>query len=263
MGAAAAKDAHTGSSQGPHSTPSTPVSLSPTPGWLSAGPRGRRVWVLRAWGGSSPGTRTGCCAGAWDSPHWRAEQEGEVWSGWAHCSGVGGRLVGEEDVLPAAPEPPHSGACHTLSCSRMDTLATQGLIAMDWWRDNFWIILAVAIIVVSTGLGLILYCACRQLLRQGKKWEIAKPLEEKRRDDEKMYENVNNEPLVQLPPLPPRGLLFPEHTFPQEPPSQPSSTYSLVNKVRNKKTVSIPSYIEPLDDYDDVEIPANMEKQRF
>ncbi|XP_077749223.1 SLP adapter and CSK-interacting membrane protein isoform X3 [Canis aureus] len=139
----------------------------------------------------------------------------------------------------------------------------EGLIAMDWWRDNFWIILAVAIIVVSTGLGLILYCACRQLLRQGKKWEIAKPLEEKRRDDEKMYENVNNEPLVQLPPLPPRGLLFPEHTFPQEPPSQPSSTYSLVNKVRNKKTVSIPSYIEPLDDYDDVEIPANMEKQRF
>nr|XP_025861458.1 SLP adapter and CSK-interacting membrane protein [Vulpes vulpes] len=139
----------------------------------------------------------------------------------------------------------------------------QGLTAMDWWRDNFWIILAVAIIVVSTGLGLILYCACRQLLRQGKKWEIAKPLEEKRRDDEKMYENVHNEPLVQLPPLPPRGLLFPEHTFPQEPPSQPSSTYSLVNKVRNKKTVSIPSYIEPLDDYDDVEIPANMEKQRF
>ena len=48
-----------------------------------------------------------------------------MWSGWAHCSGVGGRLVGEEDVLPAAPEPPHSGACHTLSCSRMDTLATQ------------------------------------------------------------------------------------------------------------------------------------------
>lgn len=38
---------------------------------------------------------------------------------------------------------------------------------MDWWRDNFWIILAVAIVLVSTSLGLILYCACRQLLRQG------------------------------------------------------------------------------------------------
>lgn len=39
---------------------------------------------------------------------------------------------------------------------------------MDWWRDNFWIVLAVAIILVSSGLGLILYCACRLLLRQGK-----------------------------------------------------------------------------------------------
>lgn len=38
---------------------------------------------------------------------------------------------------------------------------------MDWWRDNFWIILAVAIVIVSVVLGLILYCVCRQLLRQG------------------------------------------------------------------------------------------------
>ncbi|EFB18905.1 hypothetical protein PANDA_019176, partial [Ailuropoda melanoleuca] len=138
----------------------------------------------------------------------------------------------------------------------------QGPTAMDWWRDNFWIILAVAIVLVSTSLGLILYCACRQLLRQGKKWEIAKPWEEKQRDEETMYENVLNESPVQLPPLPPRGLLFPEHTLPQETPSPPPATYSLVNKVRSK-TESIPSYIEPLDDYDDVEIPANMEKQRF
>lgn len=46
---------------------------------------------------------------------------------------------------------------------------------------------------------------------------------------------------------------------PQETPSEPPATYSLVNKVRNKKTVSIPSYIEPDCDYDDVELPANME----
>ncbi|KAF3813454.1 hypothetical protein GH733_018607 [Mirounga leonina] len=125
---------------------------------------------------------------------------------------------------------------------------------MDWWRDNFWIIIAVAIILVSSSLGLILYCVCRQLLGQGKKWEVAKPWVEKQGDEEKMYENVN-ESQVQLPPLPPR--------VPQESPSQPPATYSLVNKVRNKKTASIPSYIEPLDDYDDVEIPANTEKQRF
>lgn len=139
----------------------------------------------------------------------------------------------------------------------------KGPTAMDWWRDNFWIILAVAIILVSSGLGLILYCACRQLLRQGKKWEVATPREDKQRDEEKMYENVLNEPSVQLPPLPPRGVLFPEHTFPQETPSEPPATYSRVNKLRDKKTMSIPSYIEPLDDYDDVEIPIHMEKQRF
>lgn len=38
---------------------------------------------------------------------------------------------------------------------------------MDWWRDKFWIILAAAIITVSVVLGLILYCVCRRLLRQG------------------------------------------------------------------------------------------------
>lgn len=38
---------------------------------------------------------------------------------------------------------------------------------MDWWKDNFWIILAVAIIVVSVVLGLIMCCVCRWLFRQG------------------------------------------------------------------------------------------------
>ncbi|XP_019269282.1 SLP adapter and CSK-interacting membrane protein [Panthera pardus] len=144
----------------------------------------------------------------------------------------------------------------------MDTLATQGPITMDWLRDNFWAVLAVAICIVSVSLALILYCACRQLLRQGKRWDVAKPLGRGQSDEEKTYENVLNESPVQLPPLPPRGLLFPEHTLPQDTPSQPPATYSLVNKVRNK-TLSIPSYIEPLDDYDDVEIPANMEKRHF
>ncbi|XP_029784410.1 SLP adapter and CSK-interacting membrane protein [Suricata suricatta] len=144
----------------------------------------------------------------------------------------------------------------------MDSLATQGPVAMDWWRDNFFIILAAAIVTVSVGLALILYCVCRQLLRQGKKWHVAKP-SSGHRDEEKTYENVLNESPVQLPPLPPRGLLFPEHAPPQDALIQPPATYSLVNKVRNMKTDSIPSYIEPLDDYDDVEIPANMEKRHF
>ncbi|KAL4665452.1 hypothetical protein H8959_020994, partial [Pygathrix nigripes] len=88
---------------------------------------------------------------------------------------------------------------------RSDTFTVQDSTAMSWWRNNFWIILAVAIIVVSVGLGLILYCVCKRQLRQGKKWEIAKPLKNKQADEEKMYENVLNESPVQLPPLPPRN----------------------------------------------------------
>ena len=38
---------------------------------------------------------------------------------------------------------------------------------MDWWKDNFWIILAVAIIFTSMSLGTILFCVCRCLFRQG------------------------------------------------------------------------------------------------
>uniref|UniRef100_F8WHN0 SLP adaptor and CSK interacting membrane protein n=1 Tax=Mus musculus TaxID=10090 RepID=F8WHN0_MOUSE len=38
---------------------------------------------------------------------------------------------------------------------------------MSWWRDNFWIILAMSIIFISLVLGLILYCVCRWQLRQG------------------------------------------------------------------------------------------------
>ncbi|XP_037664295.1 SLP adapter and CSK-interacting membrane protein [Choloepus didactylus] len=134
---------------------------------------------------------------------------------------------------------------------------------MNWWRTNFWIVLAVAIIIVSVGLGLILFCVCRWQLRQGKKWEITKFLKRNQRDEEKMYENVINQSPVQSPPLPPRGWLSAEDASPQETPSQPPAAYSSVNKVRNKKTVSIPSYIEPEGDYDDVEIPKNIINHHF
>ncbi|XP_036125519.1 SLP adapter and CSK-interacting membrane protein [Molossus molossus] len=137
-------------------------------------------------------------------------------------------------------------------------LAGQESTAMDWWRDKFWIILAAAIITVSVVLGLVLYCVCRRLLRQGKKLEIAKPLKQIHKDEEMMYENV----VDQLPPLPPRGLLLQQDAAPKETPSE-SPAYSLVNKDRNMKTVSIPSYIEPECDYDDVEIPADMKKHHF
>ncbi|XP_054431811.1 SLP adapter and CSK-interacting membrane protein isoform X2 [Pteronotus mesoamericanus] len=138
-------------------------------------------------------------------------------------------------------------------------ITTQEPPVMNWWKDNFWIILAVAIIIVSVALGLILYCVCRRLFRQGNKLEIAKPMKQKQKDEEMMYENVTDQSSVQLPPLPPRDFLSQQDASPQETPSAPPATYSLVNKIRNKETVSIPSYIEPECDYDDVEMPAGME----
>ncbi|XP_037000153.2 SLP adapter and CSK-interacting membrane protein isoform X3 [Artibeus jamaicensis] len=146
----------------------------------------------------------------------------------------------------------------------MEMIVFQESTAMDWWKDNFWIILAVAIIIVSLVLGLIMCCVCRWLFRRGsKKLRIAKPLKQKPKDEEIMYENVLDQSSAQLPPLPPRDFLPEQDASPQETESVPPATYSLVNKVRNKETVSIPSYIEPECDYDDVEIPADMENHHF
>ncbi|MXQ96794.1 hypothetical protein E5288_WYG020988 [Bos mutus] len=100
--------------------------------------------------------------------------------------------------------------------------ATQDLNAMDWWKDHFWIILAVAIIFTSVSLGTILFCVCRCLFRPGKKWEISKSLKQKQRDEETMYENVTEQFSVQLPPLPPRDMLSPGVASPQETPSRPT-----------------------------------------
>ncbi|XP_014444538.2 SLP adapter and CSK-interacting membrane protein isoform X1 [Tupaia chinensis] len=144
----------------------------------------------------------------------------------------------------------------------MDGLTAQDS-TMSWWRNNFWIILAVTIIVVSVGLGLIMYCVCRWQLRQGKKWKIVNSLKQNERDEEKMYENVPDQSPDQVPPLPPRGVFLPQVSSPQETLSEPPVTYSLVNKVRKKKIISIPSYIEPEDDYDDVEIPAGTKNHHF
>lgn len=73
-----------------------------------------------------------------------------------------------------------------------------------------------------------------------------------------MYENVRSQLSVELPPLPPRRLVSPGDASPQEATIQLPATYSLVNKDRKKKNVSIPSYFEPEDDYDDVDISTNV-----
>ncbi|XP_005693502.1 PREDICTED: SLP adapter and CSK-interacting membrane protein isoform X1 [Capra hircus] len=142
--------------------------------------------------------------------------------------------------------------------------ATQDPEAMDWLKDHFWIILAVAIIFTSVSLGTILFFVCRCLFRQGNKWEISKSLKQKQRDEETMYENVTEQFSVQLPPLPPRDMLSPEVASPQETPSRPTpAAYSSVHKIRNKKTITAPSYIEPEEDYDDVDVPANTENHHL
>ncbi|XP_060251353.1 SLP adapter and CSK-interacting membrane protein isoform X4 [Ovis aries] len=135
--------------------------------------------------------------------------------------------------------------------------ATQDPEAMDWLKDHFWIILAVAIIFTSVSLGTILFFVCN-------KWEISKSLKQKQRDEETMYENVTEQFSVQLPPLPPRDMLSPEVASPQETPSRPTpAAYSSVHKIRNKKTITVPSYIEPEEDYDDVDVPANTENHHL
>ncbi|XP_068945263.1 SLP adapter and CSK-interacting membrane protein [Petaurus breviceps papuanus] len=124
---------------------------------------------------------------------------------------------------------------------------------MNWWLENFWILLAGAIILVSGTLALVMYCICKRLLRQGRNWKISKSLKHHQKDEEMIYENVTNEPPVCLPPLPPRNILASENTVyaPQEEESQ--QPYSTVMK----KKVSASSYIEPISDYDDVDI-SNM-----
>lgn len=139
----------------------------------------------------------------------------------------------------------------------MYILEVQDSTAMHQLWRNFWIILAVSISIVSLSLSLILYCICRWLIRRGNKLEISNNLKRNQRDEENMYENVGNQSPVQLPPLPPRPLLSSEDASPQEAISQ------LPAIVKKKKIASIPSYFEPEDDYDDVEMSTNVGNNHF
>uniref|UniRef100_A0A4X2JTW0 SLP adaptor and CSK interacting membrane protein n=1 Tax=Vombatus ursinus TaxID=29139 RepID=A0A4X2JTW0_VOMUR len=89
--------------------------------------------------------------------------------------------------------------------ANLPCLAKLGCITMNWWLENFWILLAGTIILVSVTLALVMYCICRRLLRQGKKWKISKSVKRTQKDEETIYENVTNEPPVCSPPLPPRN----------------------------------------------------------
>ncbi|XP_038615749.1 SLP adapter and CSK-interacting membrane protein [Tachyglossus aculeatus] len=136
---------------------------------------------------------------------------------------------------------------------------------MSWWRENFWLLMAVAIVVVSLTIGLLMYCICKKQLARGESWPIPKSLKQKPKKEERMYENFRNETPEYVPPLPPRNLPL-DDTFPgvsQDGPTQPGDAYSSVNRDRRpeKRSSSYDEpdadlYIEPEEGYDDVEIPA-------
>ncbi|XP_064127703.1 SLP adapter and CSK-interacting membrane protein isoform X2 [Loxodonta africana] len=137
----------------------------------------------------------------------------------------------------------------------MSHRTSQDSAGMKWLSENFWIALAVAIIVISVSLALIMYCVCRWQFRKGKKCEISNSLNQNE-DEDKTYENVFN----QSPPLPPRDFPSLEGASPQVTPSQLPNIYSLPQKGRYAKKVSVPNYVQPEDDYDDIEIPATLGK---
>uniref|UniRef100_A0A8C3VRC3 SLP adapter and CSK-interacting membrane protein n=1 Tax=Catagonus wagneri TaxID=51154 RepID=A0A8C3VRC3_9CETA len=136
-------------------------------------------------------------------------------------------------------------------------------MALDWWRDNFWLILAVAIIFVSTSLGIILFCVCRRLLRQGMTILCC------HQDGELVHQEVKQSPKPNAEPLGQKYInTIASNTFlcilaPQETSSLPPAAYSSVNKVQKKKTVAALSYMEPENDYDDVDVPASMENRHL